>query len=242
MADSCNEYAAADNTFKMPSAEKEPLTAEAAAGCWHANDATCPMAQEAEPFPGGGKGLAVRGGEFAYIKPTGPIIQFDDDEEEEARKRREDKQAGGGADAKAAAKEEKQRAKEEKQRAKEEKKRSKAAKKGAADTNGGAGADASAAGPDGLGAKGGGMPDGGAVAGDAKPDGAAQEDAPMFALHDVNVSVASGELVCVVGRVGSGKTSLVRLRSTCWLNKRRSFWLCSLLSCMTSGRQAQWPR
>ena len=181
--------------------------------CWQqrwllANaDQVCARAQEAEPFPGGGKGLAVRGGEFTYIKPTGPVIQFDDDEEEEARKRREEKQAGGGEDAKNAAK-------EEKQRAKEEKKRSKAAQKGAkaADgTNGGASGDAAAVGPDAR-AKGDGAPEGGVVASDAKLDAAPQEDAPMFALHDLNVSVASGELVCVVGRVGSGKTSLVRSR------------------------------
>ena len=184
----------------------------------------CAPAQEAEPFPGGGKGLAVRGGEFTYVKPTGPIIQFDDDEEEAARKRREEKQAGGDEDAKKAAKEEKERAKEEKQRVKEEKqrvkeekqrvteekKRIKAAKKGAeaaADTNGGASADIAAMGSDAPGAKAGGAPDGGGAAGDEKPEDA---NATMFAMHGLNMSVASGELVCVVGRVGSGKTSLVR--------------------------------
>lgn len=166
----------------------------------------------------------MRGGEFAYIKPTGPIIQFDDDEEEEARKRREEKQAGNGADAKEAAKAEKLRAKEEKQRAKDEKKASKAAKKGT-DTNGGA------AGPDALGAKADGVPDGDAVAGGAKLDAAPQEDAPMFALHDVNVSAASGELVCVVGRVGSGKTSLVRWLD-CSLAGHALEWKAEVLECM----------
>ena len=158
----------------------------------------------------------MRGGEFGYIKPSGPIIQFDDDEEEAARKHREEKQAGGGADAKAAAKEEKARAKQEKARAKEEKRASKAARTGAA-TNGGAAI------PDALGTKADGAPDGGIDAGGAKPHAAAQDDAPMFALHDVNVSVASGELVCVVGRVGSGKTSLVR-----WLD------------CSLAGQFVEW--
>lgn len=40
-------------------------------------------------------------------------------------------------------------------------------------------------------------------------DGEDAEDGSMFALHGVNMGVAAGELVCVVGRVGSGKTSLV---------------------------------
>ena len=151
------------------------------------------LAQEAEPFPGGGKGLAVRGGDFTYVKPTGPIIQFDDEEEEAALEQREEEQAGSGEDGKQAAKEAKQAAKEEKQREKEEKKRAKAAKKAAkaaGDTNGSADADVGAQGPDAPGAEAMGTPFAGADAGNGKPEAPSVEDAAMFALHDVNVSVA----------------------------------------------------
>ena len=53
--------------------------------------------------------------------------------------------------------------------------------------------------------------DGAADGGGGAEDGEDAEDGSMFALHGVNMSVAAGELVCVVGRVGSGKTSLVGL-------------------------------
>lgn len=53
-----------------------------------------------------------------------------------------------------------------------------------------------------------------AADGDGAEDGEDAEEGSMFALHGVNMSVAAGELVCVVGRVGSGKTSLVGLAKT----------------------------
>jgi len=59
------------------------------------------------------------------------------------------------------------------------------------------------------------------------------EDGALFALHDVNISAGAGELVCVVGRVGSGKTSLARpsalLTGRAAGSLERSWWRCRRL-------------
>ena len=46
-------------------------------------------------------------------------------------------------------------------------------------------------------------------ASDDGEDGDADDDEGCFTLRNINFSVKAGELLCVIGRVGSGKSSLV---------------------------------
>jgi ABC-type glutathione transport system ATPase component len=148
----------------------------------------------------------VRDGEFTYVRNTGPVIEFEEDEEMEAEEAAEEvgrqPEKGGRRAGKPG--------------------------NGAAPAHkngGGAGGGAVAAPPDGalvVGANGEVAAgkrsrDGKDAAADREADdggndgeGGDGDEGALFALHDVNISAGAGELVCVVGRVGSGKTSLAR--------------------------------
>ena len=49
-------------------------------------------------------------------------------------------------------------------------------------------------------------------------DGHSESDGGSFTLRNIDFSVKAGELLCVIGRVGSGKSSLVRCRLLIQLN------------------------
>ena len=53
-------------------------------------------------------------------------------------------------------------------------------------------------------------------ASDDGEDGDADDDEGSFTLRNINFSVKAGELLCVIGRVGSGKSSLVSVHGFSW--------------------------